>query len=181
MAALRFPTLRALCESFPTAHDDIGIDPDDAPSLDLLRMLAAAGMWDAAITFCAYLLPRREAVWWGCQSVRRMLSLAPPEEEALALAEAWVREPEEHRRRAALACGYGGDRGLPAIWLALAAGWSGGSIVAPQFGHVPPAPEQTARAVRAGMMLARARLPAEQAGPTLAQAIDYAAALARAG
>jgi hypothetical protein len=178
MALLRFATVRDLYDAFPTALDDIGIAASDMPSLDFLRMLASMQVWDAAISFCAYLLPRREAVWWGCQSLRRMIHLTPPEDEMLAIAESWVREPEEHHRRAALACGYGGDTRLPATWMARAAGWSGGSIVAPRFGNVPAASEQTARAVRAGLMIALMRVPNEYLDQVMAPAITAGIELA---
>ena len=178
MALLRFVTARDLYGAFPTALDDIGVEADDTPSLDFLRMLASMQVWDAAISFCAYLLPRREAVWWGCQSVRRMIHLAPHEDEILTVAETWVREPEEHHRRAALACGYDGDTLLPATWMARAAGWSGGSIVSPKFGNVRSAPHQTARAVRAGLMIAMTRVPSEQIPNVVPPSIEAAAALA---
>jgi hypothetical protein len=43
--------------------------------------------------------------------------------------------------------------------MALAAGWSGGSVVPPHLGIAPAAPDQTARAIRAGLMIAISRVP----------------------
>ena len=100
MAHLRFTTARELFEAFPTARDDIGAEPTDEGPWAFLKTLLASPTPEDAIAFCAYLLPRREAVWWACQCVR---VLAPPRDEAeqaaLDTAETWVREPEESRRR----------------------------------------------------------------------------------
>ena len=178
MAGPRFPTVRDLYEAFPTAQDDIGMAVNDEPSLAFLKSLAASQIWDAAISFCAYLLPRREAVWWGCQSLRHMVDLAPHEEDILALAEAWVREPEEDSRRAALDYGSQADTQLPATWMALAAGWSGGSVVPTEMGIVPAAPHQTARAIRAGLMIAMTRVPNEEMANVMAPCVESGLALA---
>ena len=41
-----------------------------------------------------------------------------------------------------LAC-VGGRLTPQAAWMALAAGWSGGSVMPPEFGNAPAAPHQT--------------------------------------
>lgn len=98
-------------------------------------------------------------MWWGCQSLRRINAHpTPPEAAALNLAETWVREPEDHHRRTALDFGLNGNSKLPATWMALAAGWSGGSLAPREFGGMPPAPDQAARAIRAGLLIALSRL-----------------------
>jgi len=163
MASLRFPTVSDLYGAFPTAKDDVGTDPGNEPPLTFLQSLVEKESWDKAVSFCAYLLPRREAVWWGCQSLRRVKAQFPPAElAALDAAEAWVREPEENFRRAALAVGNQNDGALPAVWMALAAGWSGGSILPPEYSAVQAPPHQTARAVRTGILIAMSQLPAAE-------------------
>lgn len=160
MVAVRFVTVRDLYEAFPTAQDDVGAGSGDEPSLDFLRSLVAKETWGPAISFCAYLLPRREAVWWGCQSLRQIQPQRTSKDTAsLDVAEAWVHEPEEDRRVAALNLGNQADRRSPATWLALAAGWSGGSVLPPEFVKAPAAPHHTARAIRAGLMIAMAGVP----------------------
>ena len=49
----------------------------------------------------------------------------------LALAESWVRYPEEDERCAVLDAGMAGTAKTPGVWVALAAGWSGGSMLPP--------------------------------------------------
>jgi hypothetical protein len=179
MASLRFATVRDLYDAFPTAKDDVGMPASDEPSLAFLQSLVAQGAWEAAVSFCAYLLPRREAVWWGCQSLRRMKSqFPPPELAALDAAEAWVLEPEEDSRRAALKVGMLTDGGLPAAWMALAAGWSGGSIMPPEYGFMSAGPHQTARAVRAGIMIAMTQMLSDQVPAVLKPCVDSGIELA---
>ena len=144
-----------------------------------LRSLIEKEQWDAGVSFCAYLLPRREAVWWGCQSLRRLkpelsqAGLAPIE-----AAEAWVREPEDEIRREALRVGMRSDTLQPAAWMALAAGWSGGSIIPPEYGVLEAGPEQTARAVRAGILIAMTQIPTEQFPELVKPCLDGGIALA---
>jgi hypothetical protein len=178
MASLRFATVRDLYEAFPTARDDVGVDASEEPSLSFLELLVSTQVWDAAVSFCAYLLRRREAIWWGCQSLRRMIELSPDEADLVEVAEDWVRDPDEEHRWAALDSARMADTLLPATWMALAAGWSGGSIIRPEYGQIPPAPEQTARAVRAGLMIGITRVPSERVETLIVPCLAYAKHLA---
>lgn len=179
MPGIRFTTARDLFEAFPAARHDIGAKPSDQPSLEFVGSLVEVGSWRDAIGFCAYLLPRREAVWWACVSIRALIKDRSPAEEAtLRAAEAWVEEPEEHRRRAALETGSAGEREWAATWAALAAGYSGGFARQDQSAPAPPAPYQTARAVRAAVLVALSHVKigarAAQAKPLIDQAIELA-------
>ncbi len=179
MNSLRFATARDLYETFPTAREDVGTPASDEDSLVFLQSLVAAGAWQSAVSFCTYLLARREAVWWGCQSLRRMTpQAAVPETTALDAAEAWVHAPEEELRCNALKVGMLGDGGTPGTWMALAAGWSGGSIVPPEFAKIPAGPHLTARAVRAGVLIALTRVAEHEVpalmGPCIEKAIELA-------
>ena len=162
MIQTRFATVRDLFENFPSAPADVGPADDRLSSLDFLRDLVKRQQWQPAISFCAYLLPRRAAVAWACRSLRGMISAPTAEEQRLLeFVEAWVADPEEHHRRKVLAAGTVGDPRSPATWAALAAGWSGGSIVPEELGHVPAKPEQTAKAVRVSLFIALSRLEGE--------------------
>jgi len=174
MPRLRFETARDLLDSYPDAADELMIEPVDVPSLTFLAELSGQQPIDKAIGFCAYLLPRREAVWWGCQSVR---ALAPPdnrEAAALRAAEEWVHLPEEEQRLNALAIGRQSNYRAATTWLALAAGWAGptmppGSLAgfegAPPLADdawLPIPPDYTAKAVRSGILIAAAKLAPQQ-------------------
>jgi hypothetical protein len=158
MARLRFETVRDVFEAFPIAEHELQIEPNDEPSLQFLEALVSRGEFDKAVGFCAFLLPRREAVWWGCRSVRTLVpDLAAAENEAIGVAEDWVHEPEEDRRAAALEVGRSGSSKSPSTVLALAAGWSGRSM---SLGGeaIPVPPHQTARVVRAAVLVAACRV-----------------------
>lgn len=159
MTQVRFSTVRDLLETYPLARYDISKAAPEKLSLDFLQGAADAGNWHQAVSFCAYLLPRRVAVAWGCRSLRQMFDhFDANEERSLSFAETWVRQPDEQSRNKALAVGNANDPEQPATWLALAAGWSGGSVVPAEFAPVEAKPDQTARAVRAALLIGLCQL-----------------------
>jgi hypothetical protein len=159
MSQVRFSTVQDLFEAYPTAAKDVGKAEAGMRSLDFLRSLVDRRDWPHAISFCAYLLPRRAVVAWGCRSLRRMVErFDTSEDRAISFAEAWVEEPGEATRSKALAVGNMNDHNAPTTWLALAAGWSGGSVVPAEFDPIEARPEQTARAVRVALFVGLSRL-----------------------
>jgi hypothetical protein len=178
MSRLRFTTAREVFETFPGLADDIRAQPSGDPPVAYLRALAAGETPEDALTFCAYALGRREAVWWGCQCVRSIAQIAAGQEDScLRAAEDWVREPEDDCRVAALKLGAGNDRRGATPWLALAAGWSGGNIALVEGGFVSAQPEMTAKAVRTAILIALARVGAKDRGQRLGLCVDGGARL----
>jgi hypothetical protein len=160
---LRFATAQQVFDAFPKVTAEIALRSVDEAPLDFAGKLLAAGRRFDPIVYIACLLPRREAVWWGCQCVRALCGNAA-NNDALLAAEAWVRQPEETQRRAALEIGTTGDPNLPPTWLAWAAGHSGGSITPEDSFPVHASPDATALNVKAGVILALVdRPPAETA------------------
>ena len=147
MALLRFAAAREVFEAFPSAHVDIKTAPTDQSPVAYLRDLAKGQTPDDAIAFCAYLLPRREAVWWASQCVRALIG-EPTEtdETALNAAEEWVREPEDAKRRRALEIGLAANQRAASTWVALAAGWSGGPMIISDYTAPSAPPQLTAQA-----------------------------------
>lgn len=164
MAALRFATARAVFDAFPTAGEDIGTAPGEEGPWAFAEALLESPTPEDAVGFCAYVLPRREAVWWACQCVRMVPSaIAGGDEEAIVAAEDWVRTPDEERRRAALRAGMSRERRSAATWLLLAAGWAGGSMIEGE--HPVAAPGHlTAKAARAAVLIGLAHAPRERPG-----------------
>lgn len=176
---LRFSTARELFQAFPVAQEDMTARPSDRPSLEFLKELVASPTPEEAVTFSAYLLGLREAVWWGHQCLNMIPDkLGSDDLRMLALAENWVRRPEEDERNAALAAGMASQRKTPGVWIALAAAWSGGSMTGPGEMPVPPAPYLTSKAVNAGVLGGLARVDRKARASTLTAFIDMGIRLA---
>lgn len=154
---IRFNTARQVFDAFPKVTAEIDLRPREESPLDFARKLLARAHRFDAIVYTACLLPRREGVWWGCQCVRALRGNQA--DDALLAAEAWVRDPEEAQRRAALETAGSGDTGFPTTWLALAAGHSGGSVTAEGSSPVRASPDATAINLKAAVILAIVERP----------------------
>ena len=156
MSVLRFAAARDVFEAFPTAYEDIATKPNDQVPLAFLRELVKGPIPEDAIPFCAYLLPRREAVRWASQSVRALMDKPTKYDEiALKAAEDWVLAPEDPNRRRALQIGTMANQRAASTWVALAAAWSGGPMIVGEYGGGPPAPPQlTSRAAFTAIRIA---------------------------
>lgn len=180
MSRLRFATAGDLFDAFPTAATDIGVvEPRETRSVEFLRLLTTRGDFRAALSFCAYLLARREAVWWGCQCLREVEELRPGETALVEAAEIWVRTPDEDRRKQALDLAGRGDTTLAGCWICFAAGWAGGTIPIDAERSVAVAPQSTAQAVRAGMILAADRLEGKDRASALRRWVEAGIRLAQ--
>jgi hypothetical protein len=182
MSRVRFATARALYETFPEVSKKIGIAPTDQFPIDFLKGLVSKGKLDEAVAFCAYLLPRREAVWWACGCTRASLGEIPRDRGACLLAaEAWVYDPDDERRKAALEIATQADSNDPLTWLAFAAGWSGGVLVTFPSVPVPVPTYMTARAARIAVLLSTAKIGKDQRAARLQACIADGIKLAETG
>lgn len=173
MAGSRFTNTRDVFATFPSAERDISAPPSDEPPLVFLEKLRRGETPEDAVSLLAYALGRREAVWWAAQSVRLLCRIAAGQEDApLQAAEAWVRDPDDLRRRDALRLGMGGNQRLATPWVALAAGWSGGNIGPSSHAVVPATPEMTPKAVRTAILVALATVTARERAARLQACID---------
>lgn len=155
MSRVRFATANDLFETFPELLKTIKVLPNDKPPLDFLKDLSVDEKLEDAVTFCAFLLPRREAVWWACRSVKVVSGTALDKRAAgLLAAEAWVQQPETDRRLAALDIGTKGDPNDPTTYLAFAAGWSGGLLYAHPEHPVSMPANMTPQGARTAIRLA---------------------------
>jgi hypothetical protein len=157
---IRFSSAQQIFEVFPTAAEEIQARPRNERPEDFALSLIASGERFESVVYAAYLLPRREAVWWGCQCLRALREERNP--AALQAAEAWVRDPDDETRRAALDIWQEGDRTHPATWLAFAAAHSGGNIAPPEHPPRTPAPHMTALGVRSAVILAIVAKPTSE-------------------
>ncbi|PXA98380.1 hypothetical protein DMC47_08810 [Nostoc sp. 3335mG] len=134
---------------------------------------------EEAITFGSYLLPPRKGVWWAHQCVSGLLHLLGEDDRhMLQLAEDWVRQPEEGQRVAALTGAMTARTKTPGVWVALAAGWTSGSMVGPDLPAVPPPAYLTPRAVNAAILSGLARVDLLHRAQTLKAFVDMGLNLA---
>ncbi|MDP3410995.1 hypothetical protein [Bosea sp. (in: a-proteobacteria)] len=176
MSRLRFSTAREVFETFPALGKVVATRPSVEHPLAFARALALGPAPAEAIGFCAFVLPRREAVWWAAQALRAMQAPGALQDQGLAAAEAWVRDPRDETRRAALAAADAGDSASPGTWVAFAAGYSGGSMVA---GHaVPCPPDLTAKMARIAVLTALGRLTGREHQAALRNCVEACIRLA---
>ncbi|TIQ34714.1 MAG: hypothetical protein E5X48_17575 [Mesorhizobium sp.] len=152
---LRFRTARDLFSACPAVAQDMKAPPTDQPSIEFCRALLAGRVPEEAITFCAYLLPERAAVWWAHECLSNLAELLGDRDlELLALVRDWVGEPGNPDHRTAVAQAVEVPPVTPVSWLALAAGWrDSGSVIDQAAGGFP-----TAHAVSAGILAGLARV-----------------------
>lgn len=131
------------------------LEQDPSPS-QFLAALIQAGQDADAVCYLAHALPKPDAVLWACVCVRMAVgdTAAPEVRQALTAAEAWAREPVAGNSRAAgnAAIAMANDHG--ARFAALAAFWSGESLVVPDLSAVPPPAGLTGAGVAGAVTLA---------------------------
>ena len=144
MTATRFETMRDLFDEFPSLKHSVKLKPGDEEPVAEVHRLTAAGRLREASALCAFLLRRREAVWWACQCLRLRPGLIEADDQPLRAAEHWVRTLSEEARDVAAKWGAAGDQQAPQTWAAHAAGYSSGTIGAGVDGPVRVPPHLTA-------------------------------------
>ena len=151
---IRFTTAAQVAEAFPAVGEDLGDVPADISPLEYVEQLVAVDNAMTGLMFTALALPRRDAVWWGCLSLRGMGASDPLTAEGLRLAEAWCRHPEEEERRAAGEFAQENYFEGAGPWIAFAAFTTSGSMAPAGLQAVPPSAEVCGKSVAMAIMLA---------------------------
>jgi hypothetical protein len=179
-AGLHYSAAKDLFDAIPEAGEDIISRPEGNESpLAFIATLQKSPTPEEAVAYTAYVLPKRKAVWWGHQCLTHLDHLLSGQDKLmLRLAEDWVREPEEAQRYRAMQEGMACKNSSPGVWIALAAGWSGGSLSAPEMARVPPPAALTPRAVNTGVMGILAKVDRKNRAATLKGFVDMGVSLA---
>ncbi|MFT8247004.1 DUF6931 family protein [Roseomonas sp. BN140053] len=157
---------------------------DGAPhAAEAVDRLEQSGRLQEASRLVAHALPKREAVWWACMCARAIPfpEATPDDLAALEAAEAWVRQPEEAQRRAAMAAAEKSGFRSAEAWAAVGAFWSGGSMAPPESPAVPPAEHLTGVAIAGAVTLAAVRNPPQRAQERFARFLAAARDIANGG
>lgn len=173
----------ALFGDIPEIAEDMAARPAPAMSSPrFLRMLQEGATPEEAITFAAYVLQPRHAVWWAHECLQSLPELLGEDDrQILSLCAVWAADPAEEKRRAVLDAAMAMPSRAPGVWIALGAGWSGGSMAPADSPDVPAPDFLTGRAVNAGVLSFLARVPVDQRRRRLSHFVGMAEVLAGAG
>ena len=107
-----------------------------------------------SIVFLAHSLPKREAIWWACLCAKSITNDATKADDlaSLSMAEKWVYEPDEKKRRMCGTLAEKGEYKTCQNWTAAAVFWSGGSITAEADPAMEPSPFLYAHAVSGAIL-----------------------------
>lgn len=138
----------------------VGRPLDGQHCLDFLAQLLAGPTPEEGLTFMAFALLARHGVWWGHECLKAMPDLLTDQDRRMmGLITDWVADQGDDSRYAAMDAGMRAESHGPGVWLALAAGWSGGSMSGRGLPPVAPPPGATGQALNAGIVSALARVP----------------------
>jgi hypothetical protein len=140
-------------------------------------------LWTDAVRFLAHALPRREAVWWACTCARLTLprDASPDIAASLQAAEAWVFQPTEENRRAAMQKAEAAGLDTPSAWSAVSVFWSGGSMAPAGAPPVAPAERLFATAVTSTILLAAVQTEPQLADQKYRRFLEAGIDIARGG
>ena len=180
---LHFQKAAELYDWVPQIVEDIATRPGaEVHCLHFVKQLAAGRTPEDSATLMAYALQPRQAVWWGHECLQAMPELLTDQDRAMmALIAAWVAEPDEEHRYAALDAGLAEQVRSPGGWLALGAGWSGGSMSGAGLPEVAPPRYLMGRALNAGVHSGLARVPQDRRRRMLDYYVGIGEVLAKSG
>src|SRR5579872_3195335 len=139
----------AICEVAELGDEAMELMLPDQKPPDFVALLVDRKLYPDAVRFLAHALPKREAVWWGWMSARRVAGENPKPKikAALEATEKWIAQPNEDNRRAAHAAAQQAKFDTAAGCAGLGAFFSGGSLAPPDVAPVPPGEYLTAKAI----------------------------------
>lgn len=166
-AAIATPTSNAqeICKHCQLSEQARALLQPGVSVPQFLQLLIAAGHLPDAVKFLAQALPKPQAISWALLCLRQLQAVETPEQEkALSACDAWLKEPDDERRRAAFAAAEIAGFDNPAGCAALAVFLSGGSLGPPNVQAVPPAEYLTGRTVGNAILMAVVRRDPHKAG-----------------
>jgi hypothetical protein len=148
--------LQQLCNQAKVSDEAKALLTEDSRTKEFIGLLVEKELFKDVIRLYAYLLPKREAIGWGCLCLRHVL--ASPEGKPLPAvqlaAERWVSAPNEENRWAAKQAADKAESKTPSVLLALGVFFAGPSLAAPNRRPVPPPAELTSGMVANAVILA---------------------------
>lgn len=177
VSPLRFESPTELYEQMPqVAQLTLHRPHANEGASDYLFRLRGSTTPEEAVTYTAFAAQPKMGVWWAYECLRLSGDeLSAADRHLIEMVANWTQHPDnENRYRAMKAALYAPVR-TPAVYLALAVGWSGGGIAPNDPAPVPPS--RGSRALNTAVLscLAKSDIPSRPI--RLARFIDQAAVL----
>ncbi|PVB63586.1 hypothetical protein [Labrenzia sp. 011] len=152
---IRFTRAKQVFETYPELSETVKVPSSDIAPQDYTLELQDGEEPVTALAYFAHVLPKRESVWWGMKCVAGLDGNSTEDDrQILVLSETWVREGDEDARAAVHAAAEAARSDSAAVWIGLAAGWSGGSLSPNPEQRVDMPDDLTAKAVNTALLIA---------------------------
>ncbi len=177
MTATRFKTLADLYVAIPQLAELTQMRPRaDEPAEQFLMRLRSSTTPEEAVTFTAFVVQPKIAIWWAHECLRTMPdALTPLDRKMMEMTAAWIGRPETDLRHSIMKEALWAPARSPGVHLALSVGWSGGSI-APNDPS-PVAMHRCPRAINTAVLSCLAKSDLTRRPIYLARFIDMAQSL----
>ena len=148
--------LQQLCERAKLSGEAMALLTDETSTKEFIALLVEKELSKDALRLVAYLLPKREAVGWGCLCMRHILANQPdkPLPAVQMAAERWVSAPNEENRWEAKKAADKEKPKTASSLLAMAAFFAGHSMAPANVQAVPPPDHMTSEMVANVVVLA---------------------------
>lgn len=158
------------------------LQPDITPDEYIKKLIDKCYFADS-IVFLAHGLPKREAIWWACLCAKVVTNKDTKADDlaSLTMAEKWVYEPDDKKRRMCGTLAEKGEYKSAQNWAAAAVFWSGGSITKEDEPAMEPAPYLYAHAVSGAILNAVGASEADDIDMQFQEFIDHGLNIADGG
>lgn len=175
--ATRYETLADLYVAIPQLAEVTQQRPQAGEeALHYLMRLRQSTTPEEAITFTSFAIQPELAIWWGHECLRTMPDvLTALDRQMMELTAGWIGRPDAAMRHHVMREALWAPAKSPGVHLALAVGWSGGSI-APND-PAPVHPSRAPRALNTAILSCLARADLSRRPIFLARFIDMAESL----
>jgi hypothetical protein len=165
--AARIPVsaLQEICGRAKVSDEAKALLTKESSTKEFIALLMEKELFKDALRMVAYLLPKREAVGWGCLCARHA-SVGPkgkPLPEVHAAVERWVSAPTDEHRWAARQAANKEKSKSPSGMLAMAAFFAGPSMTPPNAPTTPPPAHLTSELVAGAVVVAGVATEPEKA------------------
>ena len=155
MKKINAKTAKELTAHYDAIEDDAFdlLQPKLTPE-EYINKLIEKEYFADSIVFIAHGLPKREAIWWACLCAKVVTNKETKADDlaSLTMAEKWVYEPDDKKRRLCGTLAEKGEYKSAQNWVAAAVFWSGGSITKEEEPAMEPAPYLYAHAVSGAIL-----------------------------